>query len=141
MDQEIKEQSKQHTMKIYFSGSIRGGQDDAAIYKQIIDELKRYGNVLTEHIGSKVLETNLSDEEIHDRDLKWVMEADVVVAEVTTPSLGVGYEIGRAAEFNKPIIWWFFVLNQAAIVKPAERSRHSSKAINRKKPVSPINAV
>jgi hypothetical protein len=27
-----------------------------------------------------------------------------VVAEVTTPSLGVGYEIGRAAEFNKPII-------------------------------------
>lgn len=91
-------------MKIYFSGSIRGGQDDAAIYKQIIDELKRYGNVLTEHIGSKVQETNLSDEEIHDRDLKWVMDADVVVAEVTTPSLGVGYEIGRAAEFNKPII-------------------------------------
>lgn len=91
-------------MKIYFSGSIRGGQEDADIYKQIIDELKKYGTVLTEHIGSKVQETNLTDEEIHDRDLKWVMESDVVVAEVTTPSLGVGYEIGRAAEFNKPII-------------------------------------
>ncbi|WP_421918197.1 DUF4269 domain-containing protein [Marinifilum sp.] len=91
-------------MKIYFSGSIRGGHEDADIYKQIISELKNYGIVLTEHIGSKVLENNLSDEEIHDRDLKWVMESDVVVAEVSTPSLGVGYEIGRAAEFNKPIV-------------------------------------
>lgn len=91
-------------MKIYFSGSIRGGQEDAGLYKKIIDELKKFGNVLTEHIGSQTQETTLSDIEIHDRDLKWVMESDVVVAEVTTPSLGVGYEIGRAAEFNKPII-------------------------------------
>lgn len=94
-------------MKIYFSGSIRGGQEDTMIYKQIIDELKIYGTVLTEHIGTKIQESNISDSEIHDRDLKWVMESDVVVAEVTTPSLGVGYEIGRAAEYNKPIICLF----------------------------------
>ncbi|HWQ60477.1 MAG TPA: hypothetical protein VN420_05045 [Candidatus Fimivivens sp.] len=37
----------------------------------------------------------------HDCDLKWIFESDVVVAEVTTSSLGVGYEIARAVEARK----------------------------------------
>jgi hypothetical protein len=36
--------------------------------------------------------------------LNWLQDADVLVAEVTTPSLGVGYEIGRAVEWGKRII-------------------------------------
>ena len=36
---------------IYFCGSIRGGRDDAALYRRIIDQLKQYGDVLTEHIA------------------------------------------------------------------------------------------
>lgn len=36
---------------IYFCGSIRGGREDAALYKRIIDQLKQYGDVLTEHIA------------------------------------------------------------------------------------------
>jgi hypothetical protein len=39
-------------------------------------------------------------EEIHDRDMRWISESDLVVAEVTNPSLGVGYEIGRTVERN-----------------------------------------
>lgn len=91
-------------MKIYFSGSIRGGQQDTELYKELIEDLKQYGNVLTEHIGSKTIETSVSDQEIHDRDLNWVKESDLVIAEVTIPSLGVGYEIGRAIHLQKPII-------------------------------------
>jgi hypothetical protein len=95
---------------IYFAGSIRGGRDDAAIYAQMIERLKKFGRVLTEHIGSP----NLTDggEEavpraIHDRDLEWVSASEVVVAEVTTPSLGVGYEIGRATEWGKQVLCLF----------------------------------
>ena len=95
-------------MKIYFAGSIRGGRDDAKIYAQIIELLQNYGEVLTEHIGSEKLidkgEPNLSDKEIHDRDMKWLLESDIMVAEVTNPSLGVGYEIGRAIEEKKKVI-------------------------------------
>lgn len=36
---------------IYFCGSIRGGREDAALYRRIIDQLKEYGDVLTEHIA------------------------------------------------------------------------------------------
>ena len=44
------------------------------------------------------------DRAIHDRDMRLLGEADSVVAEVTIPSHGVGYEIGRAAEMKKKIL-------------------------------------
>ncbi len=94
-------------MKIYFSGSIRAGRADVAIYKIIIDELKLYGEVLTEHIGNDAItqsgEMNLTEKEIFYRDMGYLRSADVVVAEVTTPSLGVGYEIGQARAMGIPV--------------------------------------
>lgn len=95
-------------MKIYFAGSIRGGRDDAELYLQIINHLRKYGEVLTEHVGDKNLkllgEDGLTDEYIHNRDLEWVLQSDVLVAEVSTASLGVGYEIGRAIENGKRVL-------------------------------------
>ena len=89
-------------MKIYFAGSISGGRHDAALYLEIIELLKNYGVVLTEHVGDQGLESmgedGRVDHYIHDRDMDWLLQSDVIVAEVTTPSLGVGYEIGRAIE-------------------------------------------
>lgn len=97
-------------MKIYFAGSIRGGRDDFAIYFEIIERLKAYGEVLTEHVGDARLEAigeSGGDKEIHDRDLAWLKEADCLVAEVTTPSLGVGYEIAKAIGWDKPVLCLF----------------------------------
>ncbi|HSO89501.1 MAG TPA: nucleoside 2-deoxyribosyltransferase [Draconibacterium sp.] len=98
-------------MKIYFAGSIRGGREDAALYQQIIEYMKTFGEVLTEHIGDPKL-TELGDDGptdryIHDRDLEWLQSADVLVAEVTTVSMGVGYEIGRAVESGKKVLCLF----------------------------------
>ncbi len=98
-------------MKIYFSGSVSGGREDVGLYRQIILQLKQHGLVLTEHIGDERLdargEPGLSDVEIHDRDLAWLRQADCLVAEVTTPSLGVGYEIGKATEWGKSVLCLF----------------------------------
>ncbi len=95
-------------MKIYFAGSIRGGREDAALYLQIIDYLKSFGEVLTEHVGDQNLtdagDDGPTDKYIHDRDLAWLQSANVVVAEVTTVSMGVGYEIGRAVESGKKVL-------------------------------------
>lgn len=72
----------------------------------MIRHLSGFTKVLTEHIAdpSVSVDQHLSDKEIHDRDIDWLRESDIVVAEVTQPSLGVGYEIGRALEWGKPII-------------------------------------
>ena len=93
-------------MKIYFAGSICGGRDDAALYRQIIVMLMEYGEVLTEHVGDASLtragEDGPSDEAIYGRDMAWLTEADIVVAEVTVPSHGVGYEVAWAEALGKP---------------------------------------
>lgn len=97
-------------MNIYFAGSIRGGREDRALYLEMIEQLRAYGHVLTEHIGDAELtalgETG-DDRAIHDRDLSWLKESEYVVAEVTTPSLGVGYELGKATEWSKRILCLF----------------------------------
>lgn len=98
-------------MKIYFAGSIRGGREEQARYEAILGVLREYGEVLTEHVADAGLsdkgEDGPNDRHIHDRDLAWLLEANAVVAEVTTPSLGVGYEIGRAVEAGKPVLCLF----------------------------------
>ena len=95
-------------MKIYFAGSIRGGRNDVNVYQQIIKHLKNYGEILTEHVGSDSLsskgENSLNDKQIHDRDINWLKSSDIIVAEVTNPSLGVGYEIAMALKLNKKVI-------------------------------------
>ena len=94
-------------MRIYFAGSIRGGRDDWTIYREIIASLSKYGTVLTEHIGESELSVtgeDLPDREIHDRDLGWLRSCDLLVAEVTRPSLGVGYEIGKATEWGLKVL-------------------------------------
>ena len=95
-------------MKVYFAGSIRGGREDVKLYAEIIKYLRKYGEVLTEHVADENLadlgERNLSDQEIHDRDLDWLTQSDVIVAEVTAPSLGVGYEIRAAVDQKKKVL-------------------------------------
>jgi len=98
-------------MKIYFCGSIRGGRMLAARYGELIRMLQTYGEVLTEHIGDDIDvledEDRLSDAAIYDRDMKWLSDADIVVAEVTIASIGVGYEIGSAVALKKPVVCLF----------------------------------
>ncbi|MFC4540876.1 nucleoside 2-deoxyribosyltransferase [Halosolutus amylolyticus] len=91
-------------MEIFFSGSIRGGRSDVDIYAALIDLLERHGEVLTEHVEAEETAQGLSDADIHEQDVAWLRQADVVVAEVTTPSLGVGYELGRAVQWEKPVL-------------------------------------
>ena len=95
-------------MKIYFAGSIRGGREDRDLYAALIRALEEHGEILTEHVGAESLsaygEEGMSDREIFDRDMSWLREADLLVAEVTTPSLGVGYEIACAEKSGKPVL-------------------------------------
>ncbi|WP_319371328.1 nucleoside 2-deoxyribosyltransferase [uncultured Ilyobacter sp.] len=95
-------------IKIYFAGSIRGGREDMEIYSNLIDFLGNYGTVLTEHVGHKnveeTVEVDKSDFAIYDQDIAWLRECDLLVAEVSHPSIGVGYEIGVAESLGKKIL-------------------------------------
>ena len=92
--------------KIYFAGSIRGGRDDAALYRRLIAHMQETDTVLTEHIGRLELSPleggRAADGEIYAQDTAWLRESDLLIGECTTPSLGVGYELAYAERLGKP---------------------------------------
>ena len=97
--------------KVYFAGSIRGGRADAAFYRKMIAHIGKYGRVLTEHVGDtslSVLERGAEgDAAIYTQDTAWLRECDVVIAECTCPSLGVGYELAYAENLGKPCFLFY----------------------------------
>lgn len=88
------------TTTIYFSGSITGGREDVAMYRRIVDALEADGHrvlagaVAAEHVAATG--ESLDVRHIFDRDIAWIDDSDVVVAEVSIPSHGVGYELAYA---------------------------------------------
>lgn len=93
--------------KIYFAGSIRGGQEDTALYHETIEHIKKTDIVLTEQVGDlskSILEQGRNnDAKIYDQDTAWLRACDLVIAECTRPSSGVGYEMAYAERYNKPV--------------------------------------
>ncbi|MHA1215351.1 MAG: DUF7509 family protein [Candidatus Hodarchaeales archaeon] len=96
-------------MKIYLSGAIRGGRDLAATYQIIHDVLVEGGHtVLAEHVANKnvlEIEASMSEVDIYSQDIEWLKECHAVVAEVSVPSTGVGYEISYTLHtLKKPVL-------------------------------------
>ena len=94
-------------MKIYFAGSVRGGREKRKEFEEVISKLKEFGKVLTEHISDPEIEKfeyHQTDREIYQQDINWLRNSDVMVAEVSILSIGVGYEIGYADAMNKKVI-------------------------------------
>jgi nucleoside 2-deoxyribosyltransferase len=95
-------------MNIYFACSITGGRKDETIYQQIVATLQATGHEVPTALlaGSDViqLEMIVDPKEVFNRDTGWIDKCDLLVAEVSTPSHGVGYEIGYALHQNKPVL-------------------------------------
>jgi nucleoside 2-deoxyribosyltransferase len=53
--------------------------------------------------GVEELDARENAADIYHRDISWIKESDLVVAEISTPSHGVGYEIGYALVHQKPV--------------------------------------
>jgi hypothetical protein len=104
---------------IYFSGSISGGRRDVPLYRRIVAAMEAEGhrvlagNVIADHIGDEG--EPMEPGAIFARDLRWIDEAEVLVAEISMPSIGVGYEIAAARYRNRmPVI---------ALYRPAHTRR------------------
>lgn len=96
--------------KIYFACSIRGGRNDAHIYGELVLHINTQATVLSEIFADKTLTPAGSPgktSDIYAKDISWVRQANAIIAEVTNPSLGVGYEIAKAEEWGKPVLALF----------------------------------
>ncbi len=95
-------------MNIYFACSITGGRDFEPAYQAIIAALLEDGHTVpTAHLADsqvKALEAIVSPRDVYERDAAWIKECEVMVAEVSTPSHGVGYEVAYALSLGKPVL-------------------------------------
>lgn len=95
-------------MNVYFACSITGGRSDEGTYQQLVAALLDRGfEVPTAHIadsGVEEMDARENPLDIYQRDVDWIGDCDLLIAEVSTPSHGVGYEIGYALGLNKPVL-------------------------------------
>lgn len=95
-------------MNVYFSCSITGGRNEEKVYQAIVAAMLAAGHeVPTAHLSTTEvvdLEKIAEPVEIYTRDMRWLEECDVVVAEVSTPSHGVGYEVAVGLKMQKPVL-------------------------------------
>jgi len=94
-------------LKVYLASSMRGGGDgkgwgylqDLAAIVASLGHIPM--NEVCQDKAPKVKVPGKGDDFLYNRDLAWLEVADCLVAEVTFPSLGVGYEIGAALREQK----------------------------------------
>jgi hypothetical protein len=95
---------------IYFACSIRGGRADADFYVKIGAMVKPHAKLLTENFLDPELTTwgePGSVRSIRKKEMGWLEKADAVIAEVTNPSLGVGFAIAKAEQLKKPTLLFY----------------------------------
>ena len=95
-------------MNIYFACSITGGRTFESVYQEFTRILLAdQHEVPTAHLAESnvmALEKVIAPREVYERDVAWIRAADTLIAEVSVPSHGVGYEIGVALEQGKPVL-------------------------------------
>jgi len=90
------------------------------VYADIAELIKERATLLTEIFTDKKLTSsgmNKPNRDVWQTDIAWIKSADGIIAEVTTASLGVGYEIAKAEEWGKPVL---------ALFKPTSDKRLSA---------------
>ena len=95
-------------MNIYFACSITGGRQDELVYQKLVATLQENGH----HVPTAILaspevmpmEGVVTPDDVYTRDTGWIRECDLLLAEVSTPSHGVGYEIGFALSLGKKVL-------------------------------------
>src|SRR5438105_12713457 len=109
-------------MRIYLACTVRGDRAGVFAGRAIADRLQRHGHeVLTLHLlagNVDAAESQLTEEEVYRRDIEWLSTCDVLVAEASGSSYGVGFEVG-------------YVLGRASasgqrVVLLYDRGRHSA---------------
>jgi len=115
-------------MNVYFACSITGGREFESVYRAIVDALTADGHEIpTSHLAqSEVMEKErvISPRDVYIRDVNWIENCDVLIAEVSVPSHGVGYEIAYALQTGKPA--WCLYQDGRKVSKMITGNPHSA---------------
>lgn len=85
-------------VNIYLACTVRGDRGAVAVLREVADHLEGAGHtVLTRHLlddNVDSAESSLTEREVFARDMEWLTAADVLIADASGSSYGVGFEVG-----------------------------------------------
>ena len=85
-------------MTIYLACTVRGDRGGVLAGRAICERLEHHGHrVQTKHLLADDVETaesTITEGEVFRRDMEWLTTCDVLVAEASGSSYGVGFEVG-----------------------------------------------
>jgi hypothetical protein len=110
-------------VNIYLACTVRGDRAAVGVLRDVADLLAREGHtVLTRHLLEEDVdsaEATLSEHEIFARDMKWLTAADVLIAEASGSSYGVGFEVGyvlgRSGGTDQRVLLLYSVARRSAV--------------------------
>jgi len=110
-------------MKIYLACTVRGDRGGVAAGRAICDRLQRLGHeVLTTHLLADDVdrsESALSEADVYRRDIAWLTDCDVLVAEASGSSYGVGFEVGYVLGRGRKVVLLYDAARRDAISRLA----------------------
>ena len=99
-------------MKIYFGFTVAGDRSSVVAATKIVELLVELGHeVLTRHLireDAWQADRSISPQEVYLRDMTWLKQCDLFVAEVSGSSFGLGFETGYllGATEKKVVTFW-----------------------------------
>ena len=85
-------------MRVYLACTVRGDRSGVLAGRAICERLQHHGHdVLTTHLLADDVEdaeSQLTEAQVFRRDIEWLSGCDVLVAEASGSSYGVGFEVG-----------------------------------------------
>jgi nucleoside 2-deoxyribosyltransferase len=110
-------------MTVYLACTVRGDRNGVVAGRAICERLQALGHaVLTTHLLAEDVdraEAQLSEEDVYTRDLDWLSQCDVLVAEASGSSYGVGFEVGyvlgRASQTGQRVVLLYDAARRHAV--------------------------
>jgi hypothetical protein len=111
------------TLRVYLACTVRGDRGGVLAGRAICERLVQHGHeVLTQHLLAddvEAAESRLTEGEVYRRDLDWLTRCDVLIAEASGSSYGVGFEVGyvlgRAAGSGQRVVLVYDLARREAI--------------------------
>ena len=99
-------------MHIYLACTVRGDRGGVAAARTLADAIEAMGHtVLTRHLladNPDADESRLTERAVYERDIRWLESSDVLIAEASGSSYGVGFEVGyvlgRSAQTHQRVL-------------------------------------
>jgi 2'-deoxynucleoside 5'-phosphate N-hydrolase len=89
-------------MIVYCAGAIKGDASFKEYYKEIVKIVKSFQHAALSEMNPEFHSAiPLTDNQIFQRDIKWLEKSNMMIAEISGPSLGVGFEISYALNVRK----------------------------------------